>query len=218
MADPYSAGATAQEYAEQSRSSVARVRDLVIAIQGELDLLHANAASARLEVSVAREKHEARLAASDHGDAPISSCALAFEALMEQIKAAEDTKAIALETELVDADEALEEAIAVNSFAEDVVKSLSAEAASGVPESELDPRARDVQARVVALNARLASLPLGPVAEATLQLLPPTSPGGAAPELKSLLGSLLTATVTAADVVVTRLWILAPSSAPAADQ
>ena len=182
---------------------VARAQALVVAISAEIDALHTNAAAARRDVADARDKLVADSSRVSYDtDTWGSKVAVAHDALVSQIDAAEAVKVVALETELVAADAALEAALA---------DCARVQAASALPDAVLAPLLGALQTRLAELKRRCAAIALGPLAEATLVFVPdPAGPDSNEP----VLGSLLTTAIRAADLVVSPQW-LRPSSSGA---
>jgi hypothetical protein len=122
------------------------------------------------------------------------------DALRAEVAAAESTKITALESELVEADAALERAL-------DGVDALRA-AAAGLSDGALAASAPALLARLQSLLDAAAALPTGAVAEATLLVVPPPAISSSTGDAeRPLLASLVTAHVTLDDVrVVGAAW------------
>lgn len=155
-------------------------RRLVLAVSAELEEVRPNAEYARLRLDQILEE-ELERAGDETAAANLRAHA---ETLQAAIDAAEAAKVFALEAELVEADAVLERSIADVDALRSAIERLS--------DSALVAASLALAARARSLVEAARGLPTGPVAEATLLLVPshkqqPTKAAGATPPFASLL-------------------------------
>ena len=171
-------------------------RSLVLAVSAELDDVRPNAEFARLRLDQILDEELGKA-----GDETAAAALRAHaETLRAAIDAAEAAKVFALEAELVGADAALERCMADVDALRSAIERLS--------DAALVAASFALAARTRSLLEAARGAPTGPIAEATLLLVPshkqqPTEAAGAAPPF----ASLLTAHVTLDDVrVMGAVW------------